>query len=202
MSIDLNDAKPDTSPCEFCGHQIAQHFDHTGLCTVRGCECRRPTTKGREMPREDANPWKEFLGNDGGQTIARVHVDGSDAFDSMKIDGRAVIAIENGFLVVRVPSGFKETSRVLQDKGSVLQEADEIITGARQQDYGSPLQSFTRIAAYWSATLGIEVTADQVALCMIGLKAARYQNGQQRDSLVDIAGYAGCIDLMKEERDQ
>jgi hypothetical protein len=84
---------------------------------------------------------------------------------------------------------------------SILQEADSIINGDRQKEYGSPLQSFTRIAALWSPVLGVEVTAEQVALCMIGVKVSRYMNGQQRDSIVDIAGYAGCLELMKKERD-
>lgn len=83
---------------------------------------------------------------------------------------------------------------------SILQEADKIINGERRKDYGSPLESFTKIAALWSPVLGIEVTPDQVALCMIGLKIARATNGMQRDSLVDIAGYAGCIELMQNER--
>ena len=83
---------------------------------------------------------------------------------------------------------------------SVLQEADEVINGERQQDYGSQLQSFTRIAKLWSAVLGIEVTAEQVALCMAGLKIARAMQGYHRDSLVDLAGYAGCIELMQRER--
>jgi len=85
---------------------------------------------------------------------------------------------------------------------SVLREADEIINGERQQDYGTPLQSFTTIAGLWSPILGVDVTPEQVALCMIGVKIARYNNGGgQRDSLIDIAGYAGCIELMKRERD-
>lgn len=85
---------------------------------------------------------------------------------------------------------------------SILQEADQLIKGERQNDYGSPLQSFTKIAQLWAPILGINITPDQVALCMIGLKIARAINGMQRDSLVDIAGYAGCIELMQKERAQ
>jgi hypothetical protein len=84
---------------------------------------------------------------------------------------------------------------------SILQEADKIINGQRRVDYGGPLESFTKIAQLWSPVLGVEVTPDQVALCMIGLKIARAMNGMQRDSLVDIAGYAGCIELMQKERE-
>lgn len=84
---------------------------------------------------------------------------------------------------------------------SVLQEAQKIIHGERRDDYGTPLVSFTRIADLWTVVLGMEVTPEQVALCMIQLKVARAMNGMQRDSLVDIAGYAGCIELVQAERE-
>lgn len=37
---------------------------------------------------------------------------------------------------------------------------------------------------------------------MIQLKVARAMNGMQRDSLVDIAGYAGCIELIQTEKEK
>lgn len=84
---------------------------------------------------------------------------------------------------------------------SVLQEAQRIIHGQRRQDYGGPLDSFERIGKLWAPILGVDVTAEQVALCMIGLKIARAMQGFHRDSIVDIAGYAGCIELIQAERD-
>lgn len=83
---------------------------------------------------------------------------------------------------------------------SVLTEAEQIINGERRDDYGSPLASFTMIAQGWSMVLGIDVTPEQVALCMVQLKVARWVNGQQHDSLVDICGYVGCIELMEKEQ--
>jgi hypothetical protein len=83
---------------------------------------------------------------------------------------------------------------------SVLQEAEDIINGDRRQSYGGALESFTRIAKLWEPILGTDVSAEQVALCMIQLKVARYVNGQQRDSIVDIAGYAGCLEKITNER--
>ncbi len=76
---------------------------------------------------------------------------------------------------------------------NVLQEAERIIHGDRRGDYGDVLASFQLIAALWSPVVGAVVTAEQVALCMIQLKVARALNGYQRDSIVDIAGYAGCL---------
>lgn len=84
-------------------------------------------------------------------------------------------------------------------KPSVLNEAESIINGERRDDYGGPLESFTRIAKLWEPILGVEISPYDVALCLVQLKVARAVNGMQRDSIADIAGYAGCIERMKRE---
>lgn len=81
---------------------------------------------------------------------------------------------------------------------SVLQEAERIINGQRRDDYGDVRESFQIIADLWSPILGTDVTGEQVALCMIQLKIARALQGYQRDSIVDIAGYAGCLARLRE----
>jgi hypothetical protein len=75
-----------------------------------------------------------------------------------------------------------------------LREAARLISGERDAQYGSPDQNFNRIARIWSVVLGINVTEEDVAMCMVGLKMARYasKSGFQPDTWVDIAGYAGC----------
>lgn len=94
--------------------------------------------------------------------------------------------------------------RVVVDRGksnrSVLAEAEEIINGQRREDYGGPAESFGRIARMWSGYLGSEVTPEDVAMLMVLLKVSRAKQGFQRDSLVDIAGYAGCVELLQEGR--
>jgi hypothetical protein len=81
---------------------------------------------------------------------------------------------------------------------SVLQEAETIINGDRRTDYGTATASFERIASMWSGYLGIDLSPHDVAMLMVLLKVARSKQGidttgaPQRDSLVDIAGYAGC----------
>lgn len=73
---------------------------------------------------------------------------------------------------------------------NILDEAKKILS-SRQKEYGKPKESFKRIASLWGATLGIEVTKEQVAMCMIQLKIARLQSLKgHHDSIVDIIGYA------------
>lgn len=101
------------------------------------------------------------------------------------------------------------------NESSLLMEAEEIINGERAEQYGDVSESFGQIADLWTAYLsrhvrklldyyGIECpniqtvslsTAD-VANLMILMKVSRAQNGFHRDSYVDIAGYAGCVEKM------
>lgn len=88
-----------------------------------------------------------------------------------------------------------------QPQDSINQEAHKIINGARQSAYGDPSESFARVARLWSEILGVEVTSEQVLLCMIQLKVSRAINRHSRDNYVDIAGYAGLIEMLGEEKD-
>lgn len=85
-------------------------------------------------------------------------------------------------------------------KESILDEAKRIVHGDRGENYGHPFEDFSRTAQIWSAILGIEVTAEQVALCMIGLKISREINRPKRDNIVDGAGYFETLDMVKKER--
>jgi len=90
---------------------------------------------------------------------------------------------------------------VTQQKQTILAEADSIVNGQRREDYGGPFESFSDIAKGWSMVLGTTVTPEQVGLCMIQLKVARAKNGGfHRDSFVDIAGYAQCMEFIHDHR--
>lgn len=74
----------------------------------------------------------------------------------------------------------------------------------RHHSYGPPEENLTLIAKRWSSTLGHDITPQQVALCMLDVKIARLiHDPGHRDSLMDIAGYAAClneINSYQEER--
>lgn len=78
-------------------------------------------------------------------------------------------------------------------RSEVLAEANTLITGERNNQYGEPTQDFTRTARMWSAYLDIEVKPHDVAAMMALLKLSRIAwQPEKRDSWVDLAGYAGC----------
>ena len=66
--------------------------------------------------------------------------------------------------------------------------------GERNREYGSVAESSAELAKRWSLTLGIDVTPQQVMLCLIDLKMVRLKkNAKHTDSIKDIAGYAACL---------
>jgi hypothetical protein len=72
---------------------------------------------------------------------------------------------------------------------TIATEAIRLVTGDRRDSYGHPSRNFQDIADLWSVILKTEVTAEQVALCMVQVKIAREINVSKRDNLVDAIGY-------------
>lgn len=75
----------------------------------------------------------------------------------------------------------------------ILEAARKCVCGDREQDYGSPEDSFGLIGKLWTIYTGHLVTAKDVAMMMALLKIARIcGNHATEDSYVDLAGYAAC----------
>ena len=82
---------------------------------------------------------------------------------------------------------------------TILDTAREIVDGARQSDYGTPENSFSKIGRIWGALLNREdIPARTVADMLIGLKIARDTHFAKRDNLTDAAGYAYAASLLTE----
>ncbi len=98
---------------------------------------------------------------------------------------------------------------------TILEEANSLIYGARQDAYGHPFHDFSRTGRMWGAIFeeGIRqhiaqeietgetkpyvVPPDLVGLAMVAVKISRQVNRPKRDNLVDMAGYSGCVDLVQ-----
>ena len=77
----------------------------------------------------------------------------------------------------------------------VLREAERCVCGQREQDYGTPEDSFQKIGTFWTAYLNyaVKIDAEDVAAMMALLKIARIsENPQHMDSWVDGCGYFSC----------
>lgn len=77
----------------------------------------------------------------------------------------------------------------------VLREAEKCVCGQREQDYGTPEDSFQKIGTFWTAYLNyaVKIDAEDVAAMMALLKIARIsENPQHMDNWVDGCGYFAC----------
>jgi hypothetical protein len=85
-------------------------------------------------------------------------------------------------------------------KPNCLQIADLLVGGDRNADYGHPFHDFSRTAKIWGAILGIDVTPEQVALCMVGVKISRECNKPKDDNVIDGCGYFRTLEMVKDFR--
>ena len=82
-----------------------------------------------------------------------------------------------------------------------LLDACKVALNSRGQHYGKVLENPNRIAKIWSLIIGSEITEEQVALMMVGLKVARLiETPDHQDSILDIAGYAAVMSECVEEK--
>lgn len=74
-----------------------------------------------------------------------------------------------------------------------LTSAAECVCKSREEQYGSPEDSFSTISKLWSVYLGYELTAEDVANMMALLKIGRISTGRHKDdSYTDAIGYLAC----------
>lgn len=89
---------------------------------------------------------------------------------------------------------------------SILQIAEQLTNVIRQADYGHPLDDYTRTAGMFNAAFAHKLkepmTPEDMMLGMILVKLSRQLNASRRDNLIDICGYANCIDLAQAERER
>lgn len=79
------------------------------------------------------------------------------------------------------------------ERTRILDTANQIVNGVRNDEYGSPEDNFTLISELWGSYLDEFISPIDVSNMMILLKVARIRSGRStRDSFVDIAGYAAC----------
>ena len=79
-----------------------------------------------------------------------------------------------------------------------LREAAQLLTGARNDAYGDPRDTYSRAAAMWSAMTGKAMTASEAVAFMVCVKLAREGKRHGRDNVVDLAAYAAILQYIQE----
>lgn len=90
-------------------------------------------------------------------------------------------------------------SKTSENSLTVLEEAENLVNGPRRRDYDHPKHNFAAIARAWSDIVGYPITPRKTALMMIALKVIRDAHRPKRDNVVDVCGYARCIELLDED---
>lgn len=92
---------------------------------------------------------------------------------------------------------------------NILQEADEIIHGDRNKQYGHPLDNHGTTAEFWNIYIEAlqrrgktKLTAEDVCWFNVLQKVSREATtgAMKRDTEVDVAGYAGNVEMIRDER--
>jgi|TARA_R110000822_G_scaffold69899_1_gene169383 hypothetical protein len=74
---------------------------------------------------------------------------------------------------------------------TILAEADRLISGDREEDYGDPHKNFSDVSKGWSLIIGKKISPEEVALMMAWLKISRlFKTPTHTDSWIDLVGYA------------
>ena len=79
---------------------------------------------------------------------------------------------------------------------NILEEANDITTHGRPDDYDKPERNYDHIATIASAILRKEITSKDVIAIMFATKLSRENHKHKRDNLVDIAGYARVLSII------
>jgi hypothetical protein len=93
-------------------------------------------------------------------------------------------------------------------KPNVLQEADKLVNGLRDESYGLPHVNWGDTAEMMTAYLHarrllpreVSLDAHDGCMLMVCVKLAREGNKRSRDNLVDIAGYANVAERCDSEK--
>lgn len=75
----------------------------------------------------------------------------------------------------------------------ILDTANKIVNGEREDKHGAPENSFKILAELWSAYTQESITPVDAAIMLGLLKVARIKTGvNEEDNYIDLAGYAAC----------
>jgi len=81
---------------------------------------------------------------------------------------------------------------------SILAEAERIINGPRNDDYGNARTDYTRTAALFNLITGRDLSPEEGVVFMLCVKLSREAHKHKRDNLVDFCGYAELLNQMEE----
>jgi hypothetical protein len=85
-----------------------------------------------------------------------------------------------------------------EDVKSILTEAENIVNGDRNVQYGNPNEAFKEYSNILETTFGIKLTPTEICKVQIAIKLGRLKYKHKRDSVVDLCGYAEILNRLED----
>lgn len=83
---------------------------------------------------------------------------------------------------------------------NIAHEAVKILSGDRNVDYGSYIESFDKISTVASILTGKTITEEDCAKVLMAVKLVRESYNHKRDNLVDLIAYSVILNDLENER--
>ena len=80
---------------------------------------------------------------------------------------------------------------------SVLLEADKIVNGDRNEQYGDPNIAFNEYSEILKTTFGIDLTPSEICKVQMAIKLGRMKYKYKKDSIVDLCGYCEILNRLE-----
>lgn len=130
-----------------------------------------------------------------------------------EVDEYTALEVDQTIAEAPATPGWKVAGVFVGDgEKTVLEEANGLIFGERNADYGHPIDDFSRTGKMWAGVLRDwaltvvdpehvpDVPPELVGLAMVLVKVSREVNKHKRDNLVDIGGYSGTLAMIADRR--
>ena len=85
----------------------------------------------------------------------------------------------------------------IEAKESLLLQAEKIVNGDRNDQYGDAKQAFKEYSGILKTTFNIELTPEEICKVMMSIKLGRLKHKFKEDSLLDLIGYSEILNRLQ-----
>ena len=91
----------------------------------------------------------------------------------------------------------RKESFVIQMKDSLLLQADKVVNGDRNEQYGDAKQAFNEYSEILKTTFNISLSPEEICKVMMAIKLGRLKYKFKEDSLLDLMGYSEILNILQ-----
>jgi hypothetical protein len=101
---------------------------------------------------------------------------------------------EQGFPFTLLDKYFK---MIENSKNSLLLQADKVVNGDRNEQYGDAKQAFNEYSDILKTTFNISLSPEEICKVMMAIKLGRLKYKFKEDSLLDLMGYSEILNKLQ-----